>query len=69
MPSQSSTQTLQNMDIGLSMEVAQPPPDSPFLAEWELWGEECTISLCEVRVTYRYKIPRRLLRHLINRSD
>ncbi|KAI0819541.1 hypothetical protein BC628DRAFT_1525877 [Trametes gibbosa] len=57
MPSQSSTQTLQNMDIGLSMEVAQPPPDSPFLAEWELWGEECTISLCEVRVTYRYKIP------------
>ncbi|KAH9857142.1 hypothetical protein C2E23DRAFT_375639 [Lenzites betulinus] len=57
MPSQSSTQTLHNLDLGLSIDVTQPPPDSPFLAEWELWGEECTISLCEVHVTYRYKIP------------
>ncbi len=66
LPSQSSSQSLQNpLDLGLSLDMSQPlPPESPFLAEWELWGEESTISLCEVRLVYRIMVPRESSRHL-----
>ncbi|KAI0362401.1 hypothetical protein OH77DRAFT_1500103 [Trametes cingulata] len=59
MPSQTSSQAPQNpLDLSLSLDmVPPPPPESPFLAEWELWGEEPTISLCEVRLQWRYAGP------------
>ncbi|KAI0372918.1 hypothetical protein BV20DRAFT_1014123 [Pilatotrama ljubarskyi] len=59
MPSQNSSQAPQNpLDISLSLDMAQPPPpESPFLAEWELWGEELVVSLCEVRLEWRHAVP------------
>ncbi|KAI0636718.1 hypothetical protein C8Q77DRAFT_1051073 [Trametes polyzona] len=59
MPSQNSCQALHNpMDLGLALDITQPSSSqSPFLAEWESWGEESTISLCEVRLMYRVRIP------------
>ncbi|KAI0748585.1 hypothetical protein C8Q80DRAFT_1103764 [Daedaleopsis nitida] len=58
-PSQHSIQTFQAaVDLGLTMDLSQPNPiDSPFVAEWEAWGEEQMISLCEVRVESRLNIP------------
>ncbi|KAI0333503.1 hypothetical protein GY45DRAFT_1319460 [Cubamyces sp. BRFM 1775] len=55
MPSQGPASVSQSaMDLGLSLDMAQPPaPDSPFVSEWELWGEELTINMCEVRLEYR----------------
>ncbi|KAI0647318.1 hypothetical protein C8Q79DRAFT_908461 [Trametes meyenii] len=66
MPSQNSNQTLHNaMDIGLQLDMSQlPPAESPFLAEWELWGEEPTISLTEVTIQYRFTAPPILTRPL-----
>ncbi|EIW60130.1 uncharacterized protein TRAVEDRAFT_120124 [Trametes versicolor FP-101664 SS1] len=58
LPSQSSSHLQNPLDLGLSLDMSQPPPpESPFLAEWELWGEESTISLCEVLLVYRIMIP------------
>ena len=61
MPSQIPASVSQNpMDLGLSLDMAQPPaPDSPFVSEWELWGEELTISMCEVRLEYRPGVSRK----------
>ncbi|RDX56470.1 hypothetical protein OH76DRAFT_1550926 [Lentinus brumalis] len=55
LPSQGAAQALQNaVDLGLSMDLSQSQPvDSPFSHEWELWGEEPTISVCEVRIEYK----------------
>lgn len=64
-PSQHSMQAFQTTvpDLGLSMDITQPNIlDSPFVAEWEAWGEEQMISLCEVRVESRLNIPRRCIR-------
>ncbi|KAI8989685.1 hypothetical protein BD414DRAFT_484925 [Trametes punicea] len=60
MPSQSSSQSPQApMDLGISLDMSQPtlPSDTSLLAEWELWGEEPTISLCEVRLEHRPAVP------------
>ncbi|KAI1794605.1 hypothetical protein LXA43DRAFT_1114337, partial [Ganoderma leucocontextum] len=58
LPSQNSTQTLQQLSMDLALELVQPqPPELPFVSEWELWGEEPTISLCEVRIEYRAHVP------------
>ena len=46
------------MDLGLP-DLGQPQSsEAPFVQEWELWGEESTISLCEVRIEYRPGVPR-----------
>ena len=46
------------MDLGLP-DLGQPQSsEAPFVQEWELWGEEPTISLCEVRIEYRPGVPR-----------
>ncbi|CDO73540.1 hypothetical protein BN946_scf185014.g10 [Trametes cinnabarina] len=59
MPSQSANHAMQTpVDLGLSLDMAQSPPsDAPLVSEWELWGEELTISLCEVRLEYRPGVP------------
>ena len=59
LPSQNSTQGHQNpMDLGLSIDLGQPPSESPNITEWELWGEEQVISLCEIRIEARRGVPR-----------
>ncbi|KAI9057915.1 hypothetical protein FKP32DRAFT_1582820 [Trametes sanguinea] len=66
MPAQSTSQAMQTpMDLGLSLDITQPPPpDTPFTSEWELWGEELTVSLSEVRLEYRPGIPPVMTRSL-----
>ncbi|TBU35719.1 hypothetical protein BD311DRAFT_783359 [Dichomitus squalens] len=66
LPSQTSTQAFQSsMDLGLPVDLGQPQPsEAPFVQEWELWGEEPTISLCEVRIEYRPGVPPVLSRPL-----
>ncbi|RPD66418.1 hypothetical protein L226DRAFT_530522 [Lentinus tigrinus ALCF2SS1-7] len=55
LPSQGAAQALQSaVNLGLSIDISQPQLlDSQFSHEWELWGEEHTISLCEVRLEYK----------------
>ena len=67
LPSQPSAQVPQgSMDLGLSMDLSQPQPvESPFTAEWEVWGEEQMITLCEVRVEFRGAPSRCYLRSLL----
>lgn len=37
------------MDLGIPLDLSQPsPPESDPSAEWESWGPEATIELCEV---------------------
>lgn len=39
------------MDLNLSLDMPQPPlPQSQ--TEWEAWGEESTIELCEVQLGF-----------------
>lgn len=58
LPSQNSTQALQrSMDLTLDQFPPQLP-ELPFVPEWELWGEEPVISLCEVRIEFRPQVPR-----------
>lgn len=62
LPSRNSTQALQRA-MDLTLDLVQPQPSElPFVPEWELWGEEPIISLCEVRIEFRAQIPRMLLR-------
>ena len=55
LPSHGAAQALQNaVDLGLTMDINQPQLlDSNLSHEWELWGEEQTISLCEIRIEYK----------------
>ena len=48
-----------SMDLGLTMDLDQSSSEGPFVAEWELWGEEQMISLCEVRIEARKNVPRK----------
>ncbi|KAI0780677.1 hypothetical protein BD413DRAFT_463229 [Trametes elegans] len=59
MPSQESNHATESpMDLGLSLDMTSPAPsESPFVAEWELWGEELTITLCEVHLQFRHTTP------------
>ena len=41
------------MDLGLSMDLTPPHPESAASAEWEMWGEEPTILICEVSIETR----------------
>jgi hypothetical protein len=41
------------MDLGLSLDISQPSaPDPVPSVEWEAWGEEATIELCEVQLGF-----------------
>ncbi|KAI0807750.1 hypothetical protein C8Q74DRAFT_1379221 [Fomes fomentarius] len=41
-------------DLGLPLDVSQTQfSETSHAAEWEVWGEEQTILLCEVRIEYR----------------
>ena len=41
------------MDLGLSLDISQPSaPDPVPSVEWESWGEEATIELCEVQLGF-----------------
>ncbi len=45
--------------MDLMLDLVQPQPSElPFVPEWELWGEEPVISLCEVRIEFRPHVPR-----------
>lgn len=46
-------------DLGLPLDVSQTQfLETSHAAEWEVWGEEQKISLCEVRIEYRGGQPR-----------
>ncbi|KAH9945890.1 uncharacterized protein BXZ73DRAFT_86136 [Epithele typhae] len=45
------------MDLSIGMDISQPPTESSPYPEWDLWGEEQTISICEVRIEYRATLP------------
>jgi hypothetical protein len=41
------------MDLGLSLDMSQPSAPEPVPSiEWESWGEEATIELCEVHLGF-----------------
>ena len=41
------------MDLGLSLDMSQPSAPEPVSSvEWESWGEETTIELCEVQLGF-----------------
>lgn len=42
--------TAMNMD--LSLDVTQPPVSEDMGIEWETWGEETTIDLCEIQLRF-----------------
>jgi hypothetical protein len=41
------------MSLSLSLDLSQPSPPDPIPSvEWEAWGEEATIDLCEVQLGF-----------------
>jgi hypothetical protein len=52
-PSPNALSSFNTMDLGLSLEMSQPSSPEPTPSvEWELWGEETTIELCEVQLGF-----------------
>jgi hypothetical protein len=53
-PSSNATPpSFNTMDLGLSLDISQPSaPDPVPSVEWEAWGEEATIELCEVQLGF-----------------
>lgn len=45
--------TFNTMDLGLSLDLPPPSTPEPALSnDWESWGEESTIDLCEVQLKF-----------------
>lgn len=40
------------MDLGIPLDLSHSHPESVSSAEWESWGEEATIELCEVHLGF-----------------
>lgn len=40
------------MELGLSADLTQQTPTETNSIEWETWGEESTVELCEVQLTF-----------------
>ena len=45
-----STYTPMNLDMPLDINSAGPSYEVPLTPEWDLWGEDSVINVCEVRI-------------------
>ncbi|EMD37984.1 hypothetical protein CERSUDRAFT_113104 [Gelatoporia subvermispora B] len=59
LPPQHADRSLHDpMGLGLPLEMAHgSAADDPFASEWDMWGEDPTIQLCEVHLDYK-NVPR-----------
>lgn len=55
-----STYTPINLDIPLDISPVDPSYEVPLTPEWDLWGEDSVINVCEVRMPIRFPMKSKL---------
>ncbi|EPS98539.1 hypothetical protein FOMPIDRAFT_143657 [Fomitopsis schrenkii] len=59
-----STYTPINLDIPLDISPVDPSYEVPLTPEWDLWGEDSVINVCEVRMPIRFPMKSAFTRPL-----